>query len=158
MGVEIERKFLPRSAAWRAAAERSVRMTQGYLANTSRSSVRVRRAGDSAWLSVKSMTHDLVRLEFEYAIPVADAQVMLAELADGPVVSKTRHFVEIDNHVFEIDEFDGANAGLIVAEVELGAADESHPCPPWLGTEVTHDARYMNSNLVRHPYSQWEGR
>lgn len=157
MPIEIERKFLLANDAWRAQVSRSEYLAQGYLGGT-RSSVRVRIGAGRAWLNIKSARLGTTRLEFEYAIPLADAQVMLAELADGPVVSKTRHFVEIDYHVFEIDEFDGANAGLIVAEVELGDADEAHPRPDWLGVEVTHDARYMNSNLVRHPYSQWEGR
>lgn len=155
MPIEIERKFLLANDAWRAQVSRSEYLAQGYLGGT-RSSVRVRIGAGRAWLNIKSARLGTTRLEFEYAIPLADAQVMLAELADGPVVSKTRHFVEIDNHVFEIDEFDGANAGLIVAEVELGDADEAYPRPDWLGAEVTHDARYMNSNLVRHPYSQWE--
>lgn len=157
MPIEIERKFLLASDAWRAQVSRSEYLAQGYLGGT-RSSVRVRIGGGRAWLNIKSARLGTTRLEFEYVIPVSDAQVMLAELADGPVVSKTRHYVEIGEHVFEIDEFDGANSGLIVAEVELAAADEAYPQPEWLGREVTHDARYMNSNLVRHPYSQWEAR
>ena len=157
MPIEIERKFLLANDAWRTQVSRSEYLAQGYLGGT-RSSVRVRIGNGRAWLNIKSARLGTTRLEFEYEIPLADAQVMLAELADGPVVSKTRHFVKIGNHVFEIDEFDGANAGLVVAEVELADADEEYPRPSWLGAEVTHDARYFNSNLVRHPYSQWEFR
>lgn len=155
MGVEIERKFLVIGDAWRTAAARSVRMTQGYLANTSRSSVRVRRAGEAAWLSVKSMTTELVRLEFEYPIPVADAEPMLAGLCEGPLVDKVRHYVRVGEHEWEVDEFLGANAGLVVAELEVDAPDEAYSRPDWLGAEVTHAARYYNFNLATRPYATW---
>jgi adenylate cyclase len=130
-------------------------LAQGYLGGT-RSSVRVRIGGARAWLNVKSLSLGNARLEFEYEIPLTDAQVMLSELADGPVVSKTRHLVDVGEHVFEIDEFDGDNAGLIVAEVELGAADEEFARPAWLGREVTDDPRYYNVNLARRPFRSWE--
>lgn len=155
MGVEIERKFLVSGDAWRREASRSVRFTQGYLANTSRSSVRVRRAGDAAWLSVKSMTTELVRLEYEYSIPAADAERMLDSLCEGPLVDKVRHYVPHGAHEWEVDEFLGANAGLVVAELELDAPDEAYERPAWLGPEVTHAARYYNFNLAAHPYSRW---
>jgi adenylate cyclase len=155
MAIEIERKFLLQGDAWRGQVQRSAYMAQGYLGGT-RASVRVRVSGDAAWLNIKSQTRGSTRLEFEYPIPRADADVLLAQLADGPVVSKTRHYVEIDTHVFEIDEFDGANQGLIVAEVELGRADEDFPRPPWLGLEVTEDLRYYNLSLVTQPFTQWE--
>ncbi|MCB1599358.1 MAG: CYTH domain-containing protein [Lysobacterales bacterium] len=155
MAIEIERKFLLKGDAWRNQVQRSAYMAQGYLGGT-RASVRVRVSGDVAWLNIKSQTRGSTRLEFEYPIPRADADVLLEQLADGPVVSKTRHYVEIDSHVFEIDEFDGANQGLIVAEIELGSADEAFPRPSWLGLEVTDDLRYYNLSLVKQPYSQWE--
>lgn len=155
MGVEIERKFLVTGDAWRHAAARRERMTQGYLANTSRSSVRVRRAGERAWLSAKSMTAAIERLEFEYAIPVADAEQMLERLCEGPLVDKVRHYVHVGAHEWEIDEFLGANAGLVVAELELDAVDEPYERPAWLGAEVTHAARYYNFNLATRPYSTW---
>lgn len=155
MGIEIERKFLVRDAAWRTAAHERVRMTQGYLANTSRSSVRVRRAGDRAWLSVKSMTTDLVRLEYEYPIPADEAAAMLERLCEGPLVDKVRHYVRVGAHEWEIDEFLGDNAGLVVAELELDAPDEAFDRPAWLGAEVTHAARYYNFNLATRPYRLW---
>ena len=155
MGVEIERKFLVRGDAWRAAAAHRERLRQGYLANTTRASVRVRIAGEGAWLSVKSMTRELVRLEYEYPIPVADADQMLDRLCDPPLVEKVRHVVPHAGHEWEVDEFLGANAGLIVAELELDAPDEAYARPDWLGDEVTHEARYYNFNLVTHPYAAW---
>jgi adenylate cyclase len=155
MAIEIERKFLLADASWRAAVTRSEYLAQGYLGGT-RCSVRIRIGGDSAWLNIKSQTLGSSRLEFEYPVPIADAQIMLSELADGPVVSKTRHYVTVDTHLFEIDEFDGDNLGLIVAEVELGSSDEEFPRPGWLGAEVTDEARYYNIHLARHPYSRWE--
>lgn len=154
MPIEIERKFLLASDAWRPLVASSEYLAQGYLGGA-RSSVRVRIGGERAWLNIKSLDKGVARLEFEYPIPRADAEVMLRELADGPVVSKTRHHVPLGAHLFEIDEFDGDNAGLVVAEVELAHADEAFERAPWLGTEVTDDARYYNINLVRHPYCRW---
>lgn len=161
MGVEIERKFLLASDAWRAAVSRSRRMVQGYLiaasavtSGASKSSVRVRIAGDDAWLNIKSSTLGVERDEYEYAVPVADAEAMLAKLCDG-VVEKIRHYVAYGDHEFEIDEFFGANDGLVVAEVELDAADAAFGRPAWLGREVSHLPRYYNLNLIRHPYAAW---
>lgn len=161
MGVEIERKFLVQGESWRAAAARSEAMAQGYLvgaaalqAGHSRASVRVRLAGEQAWLNIKSAELGIQRAEYEYAIPVADARRMLADLCDG-VVEKIRHFVTIDGVLFEVDEFQGSNAGLVVAEVELDAPDAVFPRPSWLGREVSALARYYNVNLVAHPYARW---
>ncbi len=155
MGVEIERKFLVTGEAWRAAAASREVLRQGYLANTGRASVRVRRAGDAAWLSVKSMTRAIVRDEYEYPIPMADADAMLDRLCDGPRVEKVRHLVTVGAHAWEVDEFLGDNAGLVVAELELDDADEPFERPAWLGAEVTHLERYYNFNLATRPYSQW---
>ena len=157
MAVEIERKFLLANDDWRAQVSWQQYLAQGYLGGT-RSSVRVRIGGEQAWLNIKSMALGTTRLEFEYAIPLDDAKVMLKELAEGPVVSKTRHHVDIGAHRFEIDEFDGDNAGLIVAEVELTDAAETFPRPTWLGIEVTEDSRYYNVNLARKPFRTWESR
>lgn len=157
MALEIERKFLLVDDRWRGQVERSEQMSQGYLGGTS-ASVRVRVAGKDAWLNIKGRTLGATRLEFEYPIPVEDASVMLRDLADGPVIAKLRHYVPIGEHVFEIDEFAGDNAGLIVAEVELDSEEQEFPRPDWLGTEVTSDPRYYNLNLARHPYSQWSDR
>jgi adenylate cyclase len=160
MGVEIERKFLLASDAWRAQVSRSQRLVQGYLVSAAavttgaaRSSVRVRIGGDQAWLNIKSSTLGVARQEYEYEVPLADAESMLARLCDG-VVEKIRHYVAHANHEFEIDEFFGANDGLVVAELELDAIDEPYERPDWLGQEVSH-ARYYNLNLIAHPYSAW---
>ena len=155
MAIEIERKFLLANDDWRQQVSEQQYLAQGYLGGT-RSSVRVRIGGDRAWLNIKSIALGTTRLEFEYEIPMADATVMLAELADGPVVSKTRHYVDVGAHRFEIDEFDGDNAGLIVAEVELRDAAEAFARPAWLGAEVTDDSRYYNVNLARRPFRTWE--
>ena len=115
MAVEIERKFLVEGDAWRAAADAGTRLVQGYLANTERASVRVRSAGRAAWLSVKAMVRGLSRDEFEYAIPVEEAEHMLQSLCAPPLLEKVRFRVPVAGHVWEIDEFAGDNAGLIVA-------------------------------------------
>ena len=152
MGIEIERKFLVRDDRWRAAARSATDMKQGYLANTGACSVRIRVAGDRAWLSVKAMRPGPARAEFEYELPIADAEEMLATLAGGPLVSKRRHEVPAGGHCFEVDEFLGENQGLVVAEIELAAADEEFPRPAWLGAEVTMDARYYNFRLADAPF------
>ncbi len=156
MPTEIERKFLIVGDAWRREASRSRRITQGYLAGppSSRCSVRVRTAGEEAWLNIKSATPGVERDEYEYPIPLADARRLLATLA-GDLVEKIRHDVDVGGYLFEIDEFLGANAGLVVAEIELDHADETFPHPAWLGPEVSDLARYYNIHLATHPYSRW---
>ncbi len=155
MTQEIERKFLVRDGRWRGLATSSRQLRQGYIANTARSSVRVRAAEGQAWLSVKSMTPGRVRDEFEYEIPIADAQRLLADHADGPLIEKTRFEVPIGGHRFEVDEFSGANRGLVIAEIELVDPDEVFPRPDWLGTEVTDDSRYANFRLASEPFGSW---
>jgi adenylate cyclase len=154
--IEIERKFLVTGDTWRRDVSLSEPMAQGYLAGppASRSSVRVRIAGDAAWLNIKSATLGVERDEYEYAIPREDAERMLATLC-GERVEKVRHHVVAGPHVFEIDEFLGDNAGLVVAEIELSHADEPFERPAWLGREVTPLARYYNVNLASRPYSRW---
>jgi len=161
MGIEIERKFLLSDDSWRDAVTESERMAQGYLVSaqalhdgTARASVRVRRAGERAWLNIKSAQLGIERAEFEYSVPIADAEQMLTELCDG-VLQKIRHHVTVDGVLFEIDEFFGENAGLVVAEVELPSTDAAFPRPAWLGREVSHLARYYNVNLIAHPYARW---
>ncbi len=153
MAIEIERKFLV-ADGWRDAVTRAVPMRQGYLGG-SRCSVRIRIAGEGAQINIKSRELGRRRLEFEYQIPAGDAHEMLDRLADGALVEKTRHYVEIGDHIWEIDEFAGDNAGLVVAEIELNSEDERFDRPPWLGPEVTDDARYYNLALARHPYRKW---
>ena len=155
MALEIERKFLVRSEQWRSMSTCSERMAQGYLGGTN-CSVRVRIAASGCFLNIKSRELGVQRLEFEYPIPLADAEILLNQLSDGAAVSKIRHIVPYHGLNFEIDEFDGANAGLIVAEVELSDPQQVFAKPDWLGAEVTDEARYYNSNLVNKPFSQWQ--
>lgn len=156
MAVEIERKFLVKGDAWRTVVSRSESIAQGYLAGppAARCSVRVRQAGEQAFLNIKSLTDGISRDEYEYEIPLPEAQRMLATLAGDPVV-KRRHHVETATHLFEIDEFEADNAGLVVAEIELKAIGETFPRPDWLGAEVSHLARYYNMHLASRPYRQW---
>jgi adenylate cyclase len=153
MGIEIERKFLLASDDWRAAVRGRTLLRQGYLANNDRCSVRVRVAGgDAGWLCVKAMTPGLARAEYEYPLPLAEAQAMLDALCSRPLIEKWRHLVPWQGHDWEIDEFLGDNAGLVVAEVELERVDEVPQMPPWIGREVTHDVRFYNFSLVDLPW------
>jgi adenylate cyclase len=155
MGIEIERKFRVANDSWRQQVGVSTLLRQGYLANTARASVRVRLAGDESLLSVKAMTPGRARAEYEVAIPTADANEMLDRLCEGPLVEKWRHIVIHAGHQWEIDEFLGDNAGLVIAELELDCEDEEFASPPWLGDEVTQDERYYNFRLSQHPWRQW---
>jgi adenylate cyclase len=154
MAREIERKFLLASDAWRSRVVRRREMSQGYIAEAMRVSVRVRISAEEAWLNIKCGGLAAARDEFEYAIPLADARALLT-VAGKPLVEKTRFWVPYEGFEWEIDEFHGANAGLIVAEIELDDERQSFPSPPWLGPEVTKLERYYNVNLVCRPYSQW---
>ena len=155
MATEIEHKFLLANDDWRTLVTHSAVFKQGYLNSDQTSSVRVRIAGQQAWLNIKSATIGTHRQEFEYEIPVADAEDMIATLCHKPLIEKTRYFVNDGQHVWEIDVFAGENQGLIVAEIELSEIGEDFNKPSWLGEEVTHDVRYYNNNLSRHPYSTW---
>ncbi len=155
MGLEIEHKFLLKSAAWRAQVVRSEVFRQGYLSNDPRASVRVRMAGAQAHLNIKGMTVGLQRPEYEYPIPVQDAEELLATLCGQPVIDKVRHFVEFAGKTWEIDEFKGDNNGLIVAEIELSRIDEAFERPDWAGADVSGLQRYYNVSLLTYPYSQW---
>jgi len=154
MGTEIERKFLVRDESWRLAPAESRRLRQGYLAIDGQFTVRVRTDGEKAWLTLKGPQIGLVRAEFEYGLPFEDAETLLG-LCRGRVVEKIRHRVPFGRHVWEIDEFLGANAGLVVAEVELGQPNEPFGRPNWLGEEVSEDSRYLNANLSLKPYGSW---
>ena len=155
MPIEIERKFLVVGDSWRAEASRAVPMRQGYLAELGgRASVRVRLEGAVAKLNIKAAVVGAARAEYEYDIPAAEAEEMLATLCSG-LVLKTRHYVERDGLTWEIDVFEGANAGLVVAEVELTTADQEFPRPDWLGRELTAEQRYYNHALAKRPYSEW---
>lgn len=154
MGVEIERKFLLKASDWGAAA-RSVASRQGYLAFGPPVSVRVRIMGDEARLNIKESTLAMTRREFEYAIPLSDAEDLLAGHCVGRLVEKTRHYVDYAGRRWEVDEFAGANQGLVVVEIELESEDATLELPPWVGEEVTGDARYLNTSLAQNPYSTW---
>ena len=154
MGIEIERKFLVASDAWRQQARTATRFSQGYLSRDPARTVRVRIAGPQAFLTIKGATTGASRAEFEYPVPVDDAQQLLA-LSDGPVVEKVRHLCVVEGMTWEVDEFLGANAGLVVAEIELRSEDQAFVRPAWLGAEVTGDARYVNANLAVRPFTTW---
>lgn len=153
MGVEIERKFLVSSDLWRQGAS-GERYRQGYLCREKGRTVRVRVAGGRGCLTIKGAPLNLARPEFEYEIPLSDAEQLLA-LCVGPIIEKVRHRVPFGGFVWEVDEFQGANAGLVVAEIELPAEDTVFDRPPWAGTEVTEDPRYSNSQLSVRPFSLW---
>ena len=155
MATEIERKFLVKNDSWRDLSTNSKQIIQGYLANTERGSIRIRIAGDNASLNIKSMTLGVTRSEYDYAIPTDDARTMLENLCMRPLIEKTRYYVKHGGHTWEIDAFAGANAGLVVAELELQSHDEPFERPPWLGNEVSDDPRYYNVCLIEHPYSSW---
>ena len=155
MAVEIERKFLLKNNDWREQVESSNLIRQGYLAPLDTSSVRVRIDGDKANINIKSATIGISRLEYEYEIPLVDAEQMLESLCQTPQIHKTRHIVTIGKHKWEIDEFYDDNDGLVVAEIELDDENELFDKPDWLGGEVSDDARYYNVNLIKHPYNRW---
>ncbi|MBE0493915.1 MAG: CYTH domain-containing protein [Thiomicrospira sp.] len=159
MAREIERKFLLANETWRQAVKPPTRFLQGYLnqieESSSKSSVRVRIEGEVANLNIKSLEIGLSRDEYEYPIPLADAEKMLKKLSVGPVIEKNRYLVEYDGMTWEVDEFFGDNAGLVVAEVELESETQSFSLPAWAGAEVTHDVKYYNISLSKHPYKEW---
>ena len=154
MGIEIERKFLVSGQAWRDGAC-AVYCKQAYLCVGPPVAIRVRIMGDRATLNIKKAVLDITRDEFEYAIPMDDAEVMMRHLCAGHPVEKTRYKTTFDGMTWEIDEFHGANSGLIVAEIELDSPEQHFNRPPWLGEEVSADARYLNSSLSRHPFCEW---
>lgn len=156
MGMEIERKFLVGDDAWRTLAGKGCLYRQGYLANTDKVAIRIRVAGSEAWLTVKSADAGLSRMEFEYGIPVTDAEALLRELSAGARIEKTRYVVMHEHMKWEIDEFHGENDGLVMAEVELCTEVDDIAIPDWVGEEVTGDKRYYNAELAETPYRQWK--
>lgn len=153
MAQEIERKFLVRGESWRTDSGTLIR--QGYLHNDVNSTVRVRTKRRHAYLTVKGAMAGITRAEFEYEIPLADASQMLDKLCQKPLIEKIRYEVHMDGFTWEIDEFLEENAGLVIAEIELENENQEFPKPDWVGEEVSQDARYLNANLVKKPYSQW---
>lgn len=154
MATEIERKFLVKDDRWRALGEGTI-YRQGYLVAEAGRTVRIRVAGTQGYLTIKGPSAGLARAEFEYAIPVDDALEMLRTLCPPPLIEKTRYKVPWEGLTWEIDEFEGNNRGLVLAEVELADSHQSIVLPDWIGEEVSSDPRYYNSNLAIHPYTQW---
>lgn len=158
MGIEIERKFLVLSDAWKEAAEKGVPYEQGYMSRNKDCTIRVRLAGEKGYLTIKGAADPadpLAHPEYEYGIPAADAREMLATLCRHGHVVKTRYRVPHGNHVWEVDVFGGENEGLVLAEVELSSSTETVAMPAWAGTEVSHDKRYTNASLAKNPFKSW---
>jgi adenylate cyclase len=162
MSIEIERKFLLKNDSWRFHADNTpiqgFAITQGYLANGSNCSVRIRTTAAKAFVTIKGPgkgSKGVSRSEYEYEIPLSDAEAMLQELAQRPFIEKIRYKIEYKNMLWEVDEFKGENSGLIMAEVELANENQQLALPPWIGQEVTGDIRYYNAHLVNCPFSKW---
>jgi adenylate cyclase len=155
MGVEIERKFLVTGDAWRALGKPAL-LRQGYLSTDPARTVRVRIENGQGVLTIKGKNSGATRGEWEYPIPVDEAAELLDTLCPAPLVEKHRTRVTVGNHVWEVDEFLGANQGLLVAEIELAAEDEIFLLPDWVGAEVTGEQRYYNSSLIKQPFTMWE--
>ena len=155
MAKEIERKYLLANADWRSGSV-GVPYRQGYLSTVKERTVRVRTVGERAFLTIKGVSVGVTRSEYEYEIPVDEANAMLDELCERPLIEKNRHTIVHQGLTWEVDEFFGENAGLIVAEVELADEDQAITLPPWVGVEVSGDARYFNSSLIKNPYLRWK--
>lgn len=152
MGIEIEKKFLVKNNTWKQGD--GLYYLQGYLC-TEGVTVRARIVKDLAWLTIKGKGAGAVRPEFEYEIPLEDAQFILENLCQKPLIEKHRYFIEDEGLVWEVDEFHGENEGLVVAELELESENIEIKKPQWVGEEVTYDRRYANANLVSHPFKNW---
>ncbi|WP_147821029.1 CYTH domain-containing protein [Salidesulfovibrio onnuriiensis] len=154
MGKEIERKFLLVGEEWKALAK-GTHYRQGYLNSVKERTVRVRTIDDKGFLTIKGITTGATRVEYEYEIPHAECTEMLDDLAEKPIIEKARYKIKFEGFIWEVDEFFGVNAGLVVAEIELESEDQQFEKPSWVGEEVTGDPRYFNSNLVKTPYTTW---
>jgi adenylate cyclase len=154
MAQEIERKFLIANDAWRNGAS-GVHYRQGYLSTEPTRTVRVRLAGSRGYLTIKGKSSGAARLEYEYEIPAADASELLDLLCQRPLIEKVRYKIAFAGMTWEVDEFEGENAGLLIAEVELQSEDQRVELPPWVGDEVTGDRRYYNASLIARPFSSW---
>lgn len=154
MAKEIERKFLIKQTEL-GPLEGGAAIKQGYISTKDNTAVRIRVTGRKAYLTLKGENKGVTRTEFEYEIPVVDAEQIISELCTGPVVEKTRYLITYVDHTWELDVFHGDNEGLMVAEIELSREDERFEIPNWLGAEVSDDARYYNSSLLDHPFKNW---
>ena len=153
MALEIERKFLVKEGAWRN--EKGEKYRQGYLNSAKERTVRVRIIDVNGYLTVKGISRGAVRVEYEYEIPGEEAEAMLNDLCEKPLIEKMRYKIEFKGLVWEVDEFFGENQGLIMAELELESEDQKFIKPEWIGEEVTGDPKYFNANLIHHPYTKW---
>ena len=155
MGKEIERKYLVKGDEWKKLAK-GTSYKQGYLSTVKERTVRVRTIDDKGFLTIKGITVGVSRTEYEYNIPVAEADDMLTNLCEQPLIEKNRYKIPLNGLTWEVDEFFGENDGLIVAEVELESEDQKIELPSWIGDEVSGDPRYFNSNLTKHPFKNWK--
>ncbi|MEI8347295.1 MAG: CYTH domain-containing protein [Pseudomonadota bacterium] len=157
MALEIERKFLLKDDSWRSPRKEGINYIQGYFSGGEGYTMRVRlSAKNDACLTIKSKAKGITRHEYEYQIPVEDARELLDNFCQQPLIEKIRYGIDYKGHTFEVDEFLGANQGLIICEVELEREDEQFACPSWLGKEVTDDKRYYNVYLAQNPYTLWK--
>ena len=154
MAIEIERKFLVKDSSYKIDAT-SCHYRQGYLCPGTGVTARIRIAGEKAFLTIKGRHAGISKIEFEYPIPVKDAEVMLSTMCQN-IISKQRYRTEYNGFTWEIDEFFGDNEGLILAEIELESVEQKFSCPPWLGNEVSDDGRYYNASLSLYPYRDWK--
>ena len=154
MGIEIEKKFLLKNDDWRKLAQ-GKEYRQGYLSSVKERTVRIRTIEDTGYLTIKGVSQGASRAEYEYVIPVDEANAMLDTLCEKPLIEKKRFKISYQGFIWEIDEFYGVNQGLIMAEVELASETQPFAKPEWIGVEVTQDSRYFNANLVHHPFSKW---
>ncbi len=155
MAIEIERKYLLANDEWRGLTQ-GTSYRQGYVCNQKDKTVRIRTDGVKGILTIKGEGNGLARAEYEYRIPLDDANEILDTMCDDPPIEKTRYCIEYQGFIWEVDEFHGANNGLLIAEVELESEDQHAPIPHWIGEEVTGELRYYNAYLVQHPYSTWK--
>lgn len=154
MAVEIERKFLVKNGSWKAHVSETIEIKQGYLNSDMNRTVRVRIQNKLAMLTIKGKSQGISRMEFEYEIPISEAEKLIGICEPG-VIEKTRHIIRQNEVQWEVDVFAGENAGLTLAEIELDSEEQEFDMPEWLGTEVSTDARYFNSSLAKLPFSKW---
>lgn len=154
MGIEIERKFLIDETKLPPLTN-GYTIKQGYIPTRDHTTVRIRIRNKEAFLTIKGKSEGASRLEFEYPIPLADAQAMITNLCSTSLIDKTRYLINHEGHTWELDVFEGANKGLIVAKIELGSEEEVFTLPEWVSEEVTYQVRYFNSQLVENPYTEW---
>jgi len=154
MALEIERKFLVTDDTWKPQVRKSIAIKQGYLSTDPERTVRVRIKGNTGFLTIKGITRGISREEFEYSIPSDQAEELLKLCLDAPI-EKVRHEILVSGKLWELDVFEGANSGLVLAEIELANAEEAFDLPSWIGQEVSEDPRYFNAYLSKQPFSTW---